>query len=58
MVRWLTYTAYAVILLVMLVFGYLYAQAEYEALKKFYPELTFWEYMVLDRRIRITPDGE
>jgi len=46
----------ATALLLLFVFGYLCAQAEYEAIKKFYPNLTFWEYVLLHNKLRITPN--
>ena len=58
MLRSMTLTFYGVMLLLALVFGYLYTQAEYEAVKKFYPDLTFWDYIILGDKLRITPNGE
>jgi hypothetical protein len=31
--------------------------AKYEAVKKYYPNLTVWEYVLLEDRLRITPEG-
>lgn len=31
---------------------------EYNALRKFYPDLTFSEYLILQDKLRITPNGD
>jgi predicted membrane protein len=53
--RSIAYCFYGLLLFLALVFGYLYTQAEYEAVKKFYPDLTFWDYVILGDKLRITP---
>ena len=35
----------------------LYAKAEYHAVKKYYPLLTWVEYLMLNDKLRITPNG-
>lgn len=52
------YFLYGLGIFLLLVFGYLCTQAEYQAVKKFYPDLTFFEYFLLGDKIRITPNGE
>jgi len=32
--------------------------AEYKAIKKYYPDLSFSEYLILNDKLRITPYGE
>jgi len=43
---------------ILLVIGYFWTMAEYEAVKKYYPNLTMWEYFILNDKLRITPNGE
>ena len=38
--------------------AYLYLRLEYEATKKFYPDLTYIEFLILEDKLRITPNGE
>lgn len=42
-----------IIFLILLVV--LYACAEYQSLKKFYPDLTFSEYIILHDRLKVIP---
>jgi predicted membrane protein len=58
MLKTFAYSFYGLLLFLALVLGYLYTQAEYEAVKKFYPDLTFWDYVILGDKLRITPNGE
>lgn len=32
--------------------------AEYVQVKKHFPNMTFWEYIVIGKKIRITPTGD
>lgn len=36
--------------------AYLACNVEYQAIKKYYPSLTLWEYFFLKDKLRITPD--
>ena len=36
----------------------LHFKMEYEAVKKFYPEMTFIDYVLIKDHLRITPDGK
>jgi len=40
---------------IIILIGYLISMAEYEAVKKHYPNMTFYEYIILGNKIRITP---
>ena len=51
-------TFYLIVAVFTMLFGYLYIQIQYEAVKKFYPNLTFWECAILGSKLRITPNGE
>lgn len=35
----------------------LYMKAEFEALRKFYPELTFYDYCILGNKLKVIPPG-
>lgn len=54
----MAYLGYAILIFLAICCGYLYTRAEYEATKKFYPNLTFYEYIMLGDKLRINPDGE
>lgn len=41
-----------------LVFAYWWINIQYQAVKKYYPNMTFMEYLILEDKIRITPDGD
>ncbi len=58
MIHTIFWTGVACLLCVFIYIGYWFAQEEYKAIKKYYPELTFWEYFILHDKLRITPDGE
>ena len=33
-------------------------KAEYEVVKKYYPDMTMLEYVLINEKLRITPKGE
>jgi len=46
---------YLWIFILVCIMGFYAAKAEYEAVKNYYPDLTFWEYFLISDKIRITP---
>jgi len=44
--------------IIALIIGYYWTQAEFNAVKKYYPDLTMWEYFILNDKLRITPSGD
>lgn len=51
-------TIFAMIVMVFILIGYLFFIAEYEAIKKYYPDMTFMEYILINDKLRITPNGQ
>jgi hypothetical protein len=44
--------------IIILIFGIYVCYLEYQAVKKFYPRLTFSDYLILEDRLYIIPVGE
>jgi len=38
--------------------GVICCNAQYQAVKKYYPSLTIWEYLILQDKLRITPERD
>ena len=49
----LIYTFYILITVIIILIGYLISIAEYEAVKKHFPEMSFYEYVLTSKKIRI-----
>ena len=51
-------TIYVMLLIILILLGYLLFQAEYQVAKKYYPDMTMLEYVLINEKLRITPKGE
>lgn len=49
-------TLFTLIIALLIVLWWFTFNAEYEAVRRYYPGLTKWEYFFLGDKIRITPD--
>ncbi len=49
-------TFYLVLILLCVAFCVIWFNVEYNAVKKYYPDITPWEYFVLQQKLRITPE--
>ena len=48
-------TIYAILVIVVIMIGYILLQAEYQVVKKYYPDMTLLEYVLINEKLRITP---
>ena len=53
--KFFLYPFYILITVIIILIGYLISMAEYEAVKKHFPEMSFYEYVLTSKKIRIVP---
>ena len=44
-------------IIIFILIGVWFCHFQYQAVKRFYPDLTFIEYLILEDKLRITPGG-